>query len=150
MTHVAFLGYAALRRTSAKPALRCMAHLKVSAVQIRARAMHWVVIIQRSWLKLDMMIWKPSSTRHPLLAHCVVASLVLKGSFPKEITNHWPRAPLHTNAGLSYYSFPDERDNNNVVLARAPFGAPTLLKQYSALPFSVDRSNTNLPMLCML
>ena len=30
-----------------------------SSVQMRARAMHTTVIIQRSWLKFDIMIWKP-------------------------------------------------------------------------------------------
>ena len=34
-------------------------HPKDSSVQMRARAMHTTVIIQRSWLKFDMMIWKP-------------------------------------------------------------------------------------------
>ena len=43
-----------------------------SSVQIRARAMHTTVIIQRSWLKLDMMIWKPGAVANPQEDHILI------------------------------------------------------------------------------
>ena len=41
-------------------------------MQIRARAMHTTVIIQRSWLKLDMMIWKPGAVANPQEDHILI------------------------------------------------------------------------------
>mmetsp|Transcript_26082 Transcript_26082/g.81335 ORF Transcript_26082/g.81335 Transcript_26082/m.81335 type:complete len:235 (-) Transcript_26082:888-1592(-) len=64
--------------------LRCIAHLNVSSVHKRALAMQTTQIIQRSWLKLDMMIWKPPFT---------LPKMFFLGTFaPSNVTNAVPAA----------------------------------------------------------